>query len=571
MPGKNKDLIIAKSAGFCPGVKKAIDAVLALAQESNAPIYTLGPLIHNKHVIQTLEEKNVHTITSLDEIKDKKGILVIRAHGITPRMEDKIRSLGMQVVDATCPLVKNVHKVIEKYAQLGYSTVIVGDKGHAEVTGLLGYTGKKGYVVAGPKEAEKLPALGKVNIVAQTTQEYINFEKTAEIICKKSKESVISDTICFPTRQRQKETIELAKNADLMIVVGGKNSANTQRLAKLCYGYCPQTVHIESEKDLDREKIKNAGYVAITAGASTPGWVTERVADYVKDIRKSKVKLGFKIMDEIWEFIIDSGLYSALSAAALAYTAVKLQSIKPESRLFILAGLFVLSLTVINRAWQRTGSGDKEKEWLFIKHRFLSTSIGIILGIGALAVSLKMGTKVFIPVGMFLIFGMIYPARRIFKIKAATAFPASKDIVTALGWAFICSWVAAFYRVLEFTAVNYLTFFYCINLVFFRCVLLGISTVHSDLIVGRETLYKAMGSKNTHIVLWISFAVTGLVLSGVFFISFNFLALALLAAGLYNLICLISYQRGKIPKNIWAETLLDGQFLLLALTTYITS
>ncbi|HUT85866.1 MAG TPA: 4-hydroxy-3-methylbut-2-enyl diphosphate reductase [Elusimicrobiales bacterium] len=571
MVSPSKKVIIAKHCGFCPGVKKAIDLVLELAQKGKSPIYTLGPLIHNAHVIQTLEEKGIHAVNSLSEIKNGADVLVIRAHGITPEAEAEIRSAGIEVIDGTCPLVKNVHKVIAKYADKGYSTVIVGDDGHAEVVGLLGYTKGKGFVVANPEQAKKLPSFDKVNIVAQTTQEEKNFKNTAEIVSHKAKEYVISDTICMPTKQRQKETVEFASNADLVIVVGGKNSANTTRLAKMCRRLCAGTIHIESEKELPSQQILSAEKIVITSGASTPGWVTQRVADFVSNIKKPKSKIITKPLLKLWELLVDSGLHSSFAAVCLTYASMKLQSIKPELKLLLLAWFFVLSLTVINRAWQKVGTGDKEKEWLFKKHRFLSTLTGCIVGISAMAISFSMGIKIFALVALFWFLGIIYPARHIFKIKLAGTFPASKDIVTALGWAFVCAWIPAFYKSAGFQQVNYTAFAFAGVLVFIRSALLGISSIHSDLIVGKETLFKTFGKKNSYIILFTLFAVSATVMSIEFFTSKSITAFALLSASCYMLIMLLSYFRGKILKNIWAETLLDGQFFVIAGFAYITA
>ncbi len=353
-----------------------------------------------------------------------------------------------------------------------------------------------------------------------------------------------------------------------MIVVGGKNSANSQRLAKLCSRYCRKTVHIESEKELNAEDIKNASKIVIAAGASTPGWVTERVSDYVGNIRKSKIKSVLKLIEDIWKFVIDSGLYSASAAVALTYVGTKMQGIWVEKKILILAGFFVLGLTIINRAWQRVGSGDKDKEWLFVKHRLFSTVIGFSLGFAALVMSFLLGIKIFILSGLFFLLGIVYPARRIFKIKHMMAFPASKDLVTAFGWAFVCSLITAFYQAAQFTKIHYLTFFYCVNMVFIRCVFLGVSSVHSDLIVGRETLYKVLGKKGTGIVLAVLFAIMTAVLSIVFLNTLDLLVLLLLAMSFCGIVYLVFYFRNKIPKSILAETLLDGQFLILAFFAY---
>lgn len=179
---KEQDVTVAKSAGFCPGVKRAIDKVLELEAAGKKPVYTIGPLIHNKQVTDMLAAKQITSIDRPQEAADKAGVLVIRAHGITPSFQKEVENCGMEVVDATCPLVKHAQNIIAKYAEQGYHTIIVGDGGHAEVIGLLGYTQGKGTVVSGPEEAAKLPHFEKINVVSQTTQKESVFYETAEEI-----------------------------------------------------------------------------------------------------------------------------------------------------------------------------------------------------------------------------------------------------------------------------------------------------------------------------------------------------------------------------------------------------
>lgn len=283
---KEQGVTVAKSAGFCPGVKGAIDKVLELEASGKKPIYTLGPLIHNKQVTDMLAAKQITAVNTPAEAADKSGVLVIRAHGITPAFRAEVMQSGMQVVDATCPLVKHAADVIAKYAAQGYTTVIVGDSGHAEVQGLLGSTQNRGTVVSGPQEARMLPHFDKVNVVSQTTQKESLFLETAKIIKEKAAICQISNTICHPTKLRQSETMQLAKNADLVIVVGGKHSANTTRLAMLCRELAPQVLHIETEKELTLQQVIPPQQIFITAGASTPNWVIDQVAAWVRQVRR---------------------------------------------------------------------------------------------------------------------------------------------------------------------------------------------------------------------------------------------------------------------------------------------
>lgn len=282
---KKDDVIVAQCAGFCPGVKRAIDRVLELETQGHAPIYTVGPLVHNTQVTDLLATKQITAISHPREAVNPKGVLVIRAHGITPQFQKEIQESGLEMVDATCPFVKHAQNIIGQFAARGYHTVIVGEGDHAEVVGLLGYTCGRGHVIANLQEAKKLPHFDLVNVVSQTTQREETFFEIAEEIKKHADECQISNTICQPTKDRQKETIEEAKNADFVIVVGGKHSANTTRLALLCKGLAPAVQHVETESELDEDLVKKAKKIFITAGASTPDWVIQQVAFRVRQIR----------------------------------------------------------------------------------------------------------------------------------------------------------------------------------------------------------------------------------------------------------------------------------------------
>jgi 4-hydroxy-3-methylbut-2-enyl diphosphate reductase len=279
-----REIILAKTAGFCPGVVQALARVRKLAGEGEGPVSTLGPLVHNAVVIAGLEAEGIRSVDSPEAAKGRGGVLVIRAHGVTPELEAKARGQGLVVVDSTCPLVKKVHQAIARYAAQGYATVIVGDRDHAEVVGLLGYAGKGAQVVSGPEEAARLPAYDKVHVAAQTTQEEEVFLKTVEAVRKKSKTVAVSDTICKPSRDRQRETVELAGRVDLMVVVGSKKSANTARLAEICRRLCPNTVFAETAADLSADAVRAARRIGVTAGASTPDAAIQAVVAALRKI-----------------------------------------------------------------------------------------------------------------------------------------------------------------------------------------------------------------------------------------------------------------------------------------------
>jgi len=569
---KDLEVVLAETAGFCPGVKKAIDRVLELAQSGKNPIYTLGPLIHNTQVIEMLEEKGIHAVESLDEVRSRTGVIVIRAHGITPELEAEVRGLGLEVIDSTCPLVKNVHSVIDKYARQGYATVIVGDKGHAEVVGLLGYAGDKAFVVAGPEEAGRLPELERVNVVAQTTQEEDVFLKTAEVVRRRARETVVSNTICKPTRDRQRETVELAGKVDLMIIVGAKHSANTARLTSLCRRLCPNTVHVETEREVDPGVVKAARRIGITAGASTPGWMTERVLNRIKEMHKKEAVSAFNVLEKSLELLVDSCAYAGLSAVGLTYVCMKLQGCRLDDRLLVLAGLFVFSLHIINRVAEKgVGAAASRKVELFQKHRLPLTVVAFATGLLAMGLALFLDAKLFAVVFLCWLLGALYPFRFLYGLTGLIDFPGSRDIVTALGWGFVCAYLPGLHQGIVFTKANYLAVLFAILLVFIRSVMLGVSAVHSDLIVGRENFYKALGAGPTYATLGSIQVLLTAILVILLAMGWKGRLVGALLAG--NLAFVAGSAFGhfqRIPKGFWAEAAVDGQFLLLALLTWVS-
>ena len=551
---KEQDVTVAKSAGFCPGVKRAIDKVLELEAAGKKPVYTIGPLIHNKQVTDMLAEKQITSIDRPQDAADKSGVLVIRAHGITPQFQQEVESCGMEVVDATCPLVKHAQNIIAKFAEQGYHTVIVGDGGHAEVIGLLGYTQGKGVVVSGPEEAARLPHFDKVNVVSQTTQKESVFYETAEEVKKHADVCQVSNTICQPTKDRQKETIELAKSADLVIVVGGRHSANTARLALLCKGLAPAVLHVETEEELDSSAVQHAPKIFITAGASTPNWVIDRVAARVRELRKPNAKsILSRLAGKVWHFLVRNCFYTAFAASALTYVCMRLEGVPADKRLLAFAGLFVYALTAFNRAAE-TGPGKNK--------RFL-TAASLLAALGALGCALTLSKGAFGLGALFLAAGFSYPYRHIFKLQLLS-FPGTKDIATALGWAYACAFLPAYSHGLLLRKASYLAVFYTLLLVFMRSVTLGFTSANKDLIIGRESFYKAFGMKKTKwavtVVLLALTAALGTLLS----LTWKPALVGMLLIGhLYTVFIVIYYYSKSSTRSVKDETLIDGQFFVL--------
>ncbi|WP_428056155.1 4-hydroxy-3-methylbut-2-enyl diphosphate reductase [Candidatus Avelusimicrobium alvi] len=551
---KEQDVTVAKSAGFCPGVKRAIDKVLELEAAGKKPVYTIGPLIHNKQVTDMLAAKQITSIDRPQDAADKSGVLVIRAHGITPRFQQEVQSCGMEVVDATCPLVKHAQNIIAQYAAQGYHTVIVGDGGHAEVIGLLGYTQGKGVVVSGPEEAARLPHFDKVNVVSQTTQKESVFYETAEEIKKHADECQISNTICQPTKDRQKETIELAKSADLVIVVGGRHSANTARLALLCKGLAPAVLHVETEDELEAAPVTHAKKIFITAGASTPNWVIDRVAARVRELRKPNATSRLSgLAGKIWRFLVRNCFYTAFAASALTYVCMRLEGVPADSRLLAFSWLFVYALTAFNRAAEAEPGQNR---------RFL-TAAAILSGLFATGTALLLNGGALTLCLLFLVAGFAYPFRHLLKLQLLS-LPGTKDIVTALGWAFTCALLPAYEHGLLLRKASYLAIFYTILLVFMRSVTLGFTSANKDLIIGRESFYKAFGMKKTKWAVTLILLALTAALATLLTLTWKPALVEMLLIGhLYTVFIVIYYYSKSSTRSVKDETLIDGQFFVL--------
>lgn len=273
---------IAEHAGTCYGVQRALDAARRAASENKKPVKTLGPLIHNPIVVKELDVEGVGLADSLDEIDN--GTVIIRAHGVVPETIEQARAAGLEVVDATCPYVKKVHLAAEKLVAGGYQLLVVGESGHPEVEGILGHAGGAATVISGPFELEGLELKPRVGIVVQTTQRAENLGAIVAALVGNVKELRVVNTICKATSERQVAAAQLAKASDVMVVVGGKNSGNTRRLAEICAAACERTYHVEAPDELESAWFTHADTIGITAGASTPQAHIDHTVERIREL-----------------------------------------------------------------------------------------------------------------------------------------------------------------------------------------------------------------------------------------------------------------------------------------------
>ena len=276
---------LAKSAGFCFGVKRAVEMVYKEA-ETGKKVYTLGPIIHNEQVVQDLEQKGVRVIDTPEELSEAEdATVIIRSHGISADVYHQLEDKKVRIVDATCPFVSKIHRIVEKKYQEGSCIVIVGNANHPEVEGINGWCNGAATVIGSVSEAENYsqePAR-KLCVVAQTTFKYKKFKDIVDIFSKKSYDIDVMNTICNATEERQTEAAAIAGDSDAMIVIGGKHSSNTQKLYEICKNVCPDTHFIQTLDDLDLKQFQSFRSVGITAGASTPNTIIKEVQSYVRN------------------------------------------------------------------------------------------------------------------------------------------------------------------------------------------------------------------------------------------------------------------------------------------------
>ena len=287
-----KNVVLAKSAGFCFGVKRAVNMVYDEIGKSvdgggSIPIYTYGPIIHNDEVVKDFASKGVTLVKDLSELAHlSKGKIIVRSHGISRAEYEEMEQYGFTVVDATCPFVRKIHKIVDEHSKQGEYIIIIGNPTHPEVCGIRGWVnGDDVSIIESKEEAENfaLSSDKKVCIVSQTTFNYNKFQDLVEIVSKKGYNISVLNTICNATEERQTEALEIAKKVEAMIVIGDKHSSNTQKLFEICNTECEKTYYIQTSKDMDYSLLESVNNVGITAGASTPNNIIEEVSKNVRN------------------------------------------------------------------------------------------------------------------------------------------------------------------------------------------------------------------------------------------------------------------------------------------------
>lgn len=561
---------LARTAGFCMGVRRAIDIALdAINGEGN--IYTYGPLVHNPQAIEMLESKGVKALEGLDG--SFSGTVVIRAHGISPEERAQINEKGLKILDATCPRVIKVQSIIKRQAKEGYYIVIVGDREHPEVVGLLGFSQDKGIVVSRTEEVDQLPAdMEKVCVVAQTTQDTSKFTKISEKIQERFPEVIVFNTICDSTSKRQKEAIHLAKKVDGMVIIGGRNSGNTRRLAEISESTGIQTFHVETEEELDPNKLADCHTIGVTAGASTPNWMINRIVDRIESLQKKQSSVFSRLWSDSLGFLVKSNIYVAFGAGCLSYVSCLLQGITPRLSYFLIAGSYVFSMHILYYFIDKEAAryNDPGRAEFYERHEGIFITLIVLSAFTSLFLSFEMGRGVFVFLIIISLLGLIYGIKIIpkslwnmFQYKKLKDIPGSKTLSIALAWGSVTSILPALTLNHRINISTVIAFLFVIVLVFVRSALFDIMDIQGDRIVGKETIPIIIGEHKTIYVLKLSLGIISLILLSSSLSGLTpSLGYLLLVCAVYAYSYLLIYERKIISHGVMLEGMVESNFVL---------
>ena len=571
-------VIVAKTAGFCMGVRRAMDILLDAANEkSDGKVYTDGPLIHNPQVLEYLEKRDIHVVRGQTDLS--KSTVVIRAHGITPTRRKEIEDLGAKVCDATCPHVMRVQSIIKKYAAQGYSTVIVGDKGHAEVIGLLGYAEGKGHVVQELDEIEQLPPMDKVCVVAQTTQDRRMFKEAIDRLKKRYSNCESFETICSSTYKRQDEIISLSKTVDAMIVVGGRGSANTTRLVKICESQGTPTFHVETDIELDLSKFKDFNTIGVTAGASTPNWMIKRVVEKIRSYKVNSYEKFLFGLRSIASFFIGSCTYVGLGAASMSYASAVLLGIQPRLSFCLIAALFIFSMQVLNHFANKEAVALNEpaRAKFYERKQHLFVGLGTAGAVASFILGFMLSKSIFFCIFLASLFGIFYRLEiipkslsKIIRYRSLEQIPGSKEIFYSIAWAVSTALIPFLGTRKSFIPSFAIAIAFAFSIAFIRAVVLDIRDIQGDRILGKETIPIAIGKERTKTILIILTASTAVLLFVSSLVGWT------TTLGYYLLPCVAYafgyqylFQKRIVSEGLLLETIADFNFIFAGIIAFV--
>jgi len=571
-------VIVAKTAGFCWGVKRAMDAVLeASVRNDGRTVQTLGPLIHNPQALELIGRRGVAVAANPEQVAD--GTVVIRAHGIPIQdlrgLKERQKKGEVKIVNATCPEVAKVHHKIKKWSPKGYFTVILGSHGHAESVAHRSFAEHGSQIVANMAEAQALTdeQLKKVLVVAQTTFTVKDYHEITDYIRERAGEAIFENTICEDTWMRQDEARELARTVDTVIVVGGKASSNTKHLAELAHHYGKPVQYVETAAELELSSFKGSETVGVLAGASTPTWLVDEVVDVLEQLGDGPSR---------WRSFLQAAFGSssimALGAALMTAGVHRWLGLVPTWRYPLVTAAYVLGMYLFSPFLDPLGLGAKGPA----RARFLERNRRILLASGTVAMALALGIAatlgpraLLVVVGASLV-GTAYKRRfRLGPLQMSLrSIPGSKDVMVALALATVTVAMPVWQEGRAWDLRAFAALFLVGVLAFVRTVIYEIRDMQNDQIVGKETLPILLGKRATKVVLAL---LLGTLLAGTLWLTFHSraeghplaVALVLVVCASYPMLYLWLYHERFTTGRHRFELSVDLSFYLVALLALV--
>lgn len=558
------------------GVRRAVEMVLEVPKKHKGPIHTFGPLIHNPQVLSLLKEKGV---SILNDIPDHgSGTVLIRAHGVPPEAKANLEKAGFNIIDATCPRVIKVQSIIRKHAEKGYACIIIGDRDHPEVVGLMGYAGENGHAIDKQKDLDSLPRFDRAIIVAQTTQNVLFYEAVKDWAKRRFPHYKLFDTICDSTQKRQAEVHRLADSVDAIIVVGGHNSGNTKRLAEIARQTGKPTYHIETESELDFEAIAPARTVGITAGASTPNWMIKKIYRSLEVLTFKKGESWHRLVFGIQRALLQTNIYVSIGAGCLCYACTKLQGVLNIFPYVLISVLYIQSMHILNNliGTKADQYNDPERASFYSKNKFFLALLAFISGGVGLTTAYALGRIEFLMLFIMSIMGLSYNLTLIperfsrIRYRRIKDIPGSKTILISMAWGVVTSILPALSSPEGVRMNTVPVFLWAASLVFVRTAFFDILDMQGDRIVGKETIPILVGEKRAMRLLKRVLAtnVLILVLSSAFRLIPSF-GVALAICPVFVFIILATHEKGHMLPGTRLEFLVETSFVLAGISAVL--
>ena len=556
------------------GVKNAVLRIIHELNSSSQELYMYGPLIHNPQTIELLENRGLKTIGSLKDIEDKT--IAIRTHGIPLEESRILKKCANKVINLTCTRVSRVQSIIKKYSARGHYTIITGDKEHAEVVGLKSFAASGVTVISDIQEALHLPPAEEYLVVSQTTFERETFNKIVTELQKKYENLTVFDTICDSTKLRQDEVMAgILSGYDTLVVVGGKNSANTKRLAKIGKDNQTRTFHIETDEELREDYFSNSENVLVTAGTSTPGWIINNVLEKLYLIKYKKSNIFLKSALFILEFIVRTNLLSA-AAAFFICRIVQAYTGTPGDYLFpAISFLYIFSMYSVNNYFERKflKISNPYKYIIYKKFGMAFLIIAILSMLVSLYLIRGYSRIIIALLSLSYLMGFSYSAKPVKRIIEKMRLKFMKrvyysKVVACFGWIIVTvllPMLGSTADILRFVSLSA----WVLTIILLRSILLDLIAYQGDLIMGRETLPLWLGTKNMSALAYCISAV-GIMLFGYITYSLNGLSFLPYILNIFFLLAVMKIiKKLNYIISLKYELLVDFNFIIIALFYFI--